>query len=284
MRHESRISNFHPAPPSPPIALPVFSDGRGPALVMLGGGTTGAAGFAAHAQELAKDFRVIRLQTLNIDRAQKKQPLPPGYSIKVESNAMARSLDQLRLTGPVNVVGHSLGALVALDFALDHPDRVRTLVLSEPPAFWVVPPDEYRASVEMKRVAELVRHFGPMDEPTDDQLVAFLGGLGNCDAKPPARAEAGWEEWVARRASLRGLSSVLNHTDDVNRLQTFRRPVLIVTGANTAAFHRRINDILAAKLPVVERADLPGGHGATSTARDDFVVQLRTFLSRHGNV
>jgi pimeloyl-ACP methyl ester carboxylesterase len=149
VEYESWIRSSRAGKQSPPIALPFFSEGQGPTLVMLGGGTTGAASLAPHAQELAKDFRVIRLRTLNIDRAQKAQPLPTGYSIKVESNAMARSLDQLCLTGPVNVVGHSLGALVALDFALDHPDRVRTLVLSEPPAFWVVPPDEFRASVEM---------------------------------------------------------------------------------------------------------------------------------------
>lgn len=125
---------------SPSVALESFSEGTGPPLVMLGGGTLGAGEFAPHARVLATDFQVVRLQTLNIERAQKRQPLPPGYSIKVESSAMARSLDQLGLTTPLDVVGHSFGALVALDLALNHPDRIRTLVLDEPPAFWVVRP------------------------------------------------------------------------------------------------------------------------------------------------
>jgi hypothetical protein len=68
---------------------------------MLGGGTTGAAAFAPHARLLAKDFRVLRPQSLRIERCQSNQPLPPGYSIKVESAALARSLDRLGIVEPV---------------------------------------------------------------------------------------------------------------------------------------------------------------------------------------
>jgi hypothetical protein len=67
--------------------------------------------------------------------------------------------------------------------------------------------------------------------------------------------------------------------DDVRRLQTLRLPVLLVTGTLTAAFHRRINEILAARLPVVECAELPGDHHAISTAREAFISRLRKFLA-----
>ena len=59
------------------IALESFSEGAGSPLVMLGGGTPGAAEFAPHAHELASSFRVVRLQTLNIDRSQKRLPSVP---------------------------------------------------------------------------------------------------------------------------------------------------------------------------------------------------------------
>ena len=263
------------------IALESFSEGTGPTIVMLGGGTPGAAEFAPHAHALASSFRVVRLQTLNIDRSQKRQPLPSGYSVKLESAAMARSLDQLGLTTPVDLVGHSFGALVALDFPLDHADRVRTLVLAEPPAFWVVSPEELHATADMRAMYELGREFGPTDEPTDEQYVRFLCALGNCGVKPPSRTEAGWEEWVSRRSALRGLSVVSAHVDDINRLKTFRRPVLIVTGSNTVSFHRRINEILATHFPMVERVELPGGHGASASAQEEFVNKMRAFIAQH---
>ncbi len=45
---------------------------------------------------------------------------------------VATVMDQLHLAS-AHVVGHSMGSLVALALALDHPDRVRSLVVSCPP-------------------------------------------------------------------------------------------------------------------------------------------------------
>ena len=78
----------------------------------------------------------------------------------------------------MDLVGHSFGALVALDFALDRPDRARTLVLAEPQAVGVVPPEELTANGTMREMVELLRTFGPADEPTDQQLVRFRTLLG----------------------------------------------------------------------------------------------------------
>jgi pimeloyl-ACP methyl ester carboxylesterase len=168
-----------------------------------------------------------------------------------------------------------------LDFALDHPNRVHTLALSEPPAFWAVPPEELRATSDMRAMYELGKELGPEGEPTDAQYARFLCALGNCGAKPPVVGQPDWQDWVTRRSALRGLSAVPNHTDRTGRLKSFRRPVLIMTGANTVAFHRRINDILAANFPMAERVELAGGHTAPVTAPEDFVAKLRAFLTRH---
>ena len=99
------------------VQLQAFSEGEGPPIIMLGGGTFGAAAFAPHAKILAKQFRVVRLQALNVEKSQEKEQLPPGYSVKLESAAMTRALDELGITTPIHLVGQSFGALIALDFA-----------------------------------------------------------------------------------------------------------------------------------------------------------------------
>lgn len=261
-------------------ALEPLVEGSGSPLVMVGGGTRGAAEFAPHLPLLVGNFRVIRVQTLNIARAQDRLPLPKGYSVKVESGALKRSLDRLRLRTPVDLVGHSFGALVALDFALDHPGRIRSLTLAEPPAFWVVPTTELRATSDMRTMFELCLTLQPTIEPTDDKLVRFLCALGNCGIKPPAQTQPGWPDWEFRRSALRGLSAVATHTDNVNRVKTFKGPVLIVTGADTVSFHRRIDGILATEFPTAERLELPGGHGAVASAPQQFVREFMAFLSR----
>ncbi len=220
------------------------------------------------------------MQTLNIPRAQAALPLPAEYSIKLESAQLNQSLALLGVKTPVDLVGHSFGALVALDFALDHPDRVRSLTLAEPPAFWVVPKQELRSTIDMRSMFELLLSLKPMIEPTDEQLMQFLCVLGNCGVKPPAQTDAQWKEWVFRRSALRGLSAVATHTDSIDRLKKFRRPLLIVTGTDTVSFHRRIDDILATQFPNVQHLELAGGHGAVATAPQQFVTGLVQFLNR----
>jgi pimeloyl-ACP methyl ester carboxylesterase len=50
------------------------------------------------------------------------------YSIAYEAAAIADFIDKLKLT-KVNIVGHDLGADVALYYAVDHPDNVERLIL-----------------------------------------------------------------------------------------------------------------------------------------------------------
>jgi pimeloyl-ACP methyl ester carboxylesterase len=260
--------------------LQALNEGRGTPLVMLGGGTLGAAEFAPHARVLGDDYRVIRLETINVEAALSRAALPERYTLGSESAAMARTLDRLRLDAPIDLVGHSYGGLVALDYALDHPHRIRTLVLAEPPAFWLVPAEERQRDGDLRAIIELTRELTPQHDPTDDQLVRFRCALGNC-VSPPRAGDPRRQDWDRRRAALRGLAAVADHRDDPDRLRRFDRPVLILTGAQTVRFHRRIDDLLAAALPTVERADLPGGHDAPSAAPNAFVAALRAFFQRH---
>jgi pimeloyl-ACP methyl ester carboxylesterase len=220
----------------PSAGLQALIQGSGSPLVMLGGGTAGAAEFEAPARVLADDYRVIRLETLNMERSQRHEPLPGGYSIRTESAAMARALDRLRIDRPVDLVGYSFGALVALDYALDHPHRVRTLTLMAPPALWVLPTPERRESEEMRTMYGLTHDV---------------------------------------------LSALVEHTDELDRLQRFQRPVLMITSAKTPPLQRRIDDLLTSHLPVVERLELRVGHGSPASAPDAFVAELMAFFARH---
>jgi pimeloyl-ACP methyl ester carboxylesterase len=58
-----------------------------------------------------------------------------AYSLDDHVNALLTMLDQLEVTEPVLVVGHSVGAVLGLWMATQHPGRVRAVVALAPPIF-----------------------------------------------------------------------------------------------------------------------------------------------------
>jgi len=81
--------------------------------------------WAAMAKVLAPDFRFVSYDLRG--RGDSDKPAT-GYSLAIHGRDLAALLDHLGLHRAV-LVGHSLGAAIALRFAVDHPTRVRRLVL-----------------------------------------------------------------------------------------------------------------------------------------------------------
>jgi pimeloyl-ACP methyl ester carboxylesterase len=248
---------------------------------MLGGGVYGAAMFAPHARELSSDFDVIRVQTLNVQTAEHGAPMPSDYSIVAEASALHHTLSVIGVPDHVDLVGSSLGAVVALHFAARYPERVRTLTLFEPPAFWILPDAEYERDAGAREIRDLTTAMTPSAPPSDEQLFRFRCLLGACPPAVPDRADPARAEWDVSRLAMRGLAAVPAHREDRARLAQLKVPVLLLTGSETVPFHRRMNDLLAQVFPRVERGELPGGHSAPRTASSAFNEQLRAFLARH---
>lgn len=80
----------------------------------------------------------------------------PGNFMKPLADALADYIRTLR-TGPVAVVGHSMGGLVALVLARDHPDVVDRVQVVDVPAFFSVLIHPFATVVSMLGLAEHAR-------------------------------------------------------------------------------------------------------------------------------
>jgi pimeloyl-ACP methyl ester carboxylesterase len=256
----------------------VIVDGQGLPVVLLAGGRWDMQSFSEPAAALSSNHRVIRMEHFNVQYANEGLTLPLGYSLREESEAVGRTLDSLGIKEPVVLIGWSFGALMAMDFALNHPTRVRQMVLYEPPAFWVVQA-RGESPKGMQQMIELSNTFTPTATITEGQLAQFRCLLDSCDTVQ-IRKHPQWSAWAQHKDRLRGLSVVANHTDSLARLNDFKQPVLILTGKGTVAFHRRINELLAEAFPLATAKEIAGGHSAPQAAVRGFIDAIKGFLKQ----
>jgi len=190
----------------------------------------------------------------------------------MEVAALEAAMAELGWRDPVDLVAWSYGAHITLAFALDNPERVRTLTLIEPPSAWVLP----NGGVDDADVREM-QSVLMGDDVSEEDLAKFLrfAGLVPPEMRPQELPQ--WPVWVEHRQSLRGGVDPFGYRDDPARLREFDRPVWLVTGTGTAPRERRIHDRLAALLPAARTSEMPAGHAPQIVSMDRFLAELARF-------
>ncbi len=98
--------------------------GRGPPVLLIHGVGLNADAWEPQIVTLSARRRVIAADM----PVHGQSDLPPdGAGLNADVTAMVDLIDALGLS-PVPVVGHSMGALIALGLALDHPEKISALV------------------------------------------------------------------------------------------------------------------------------------------------------------
>jgi len=126
--------------------------GSGPALLLICGGVYDAAGYAPLAKALSDRYTVITYDRRGNSRSPLDGPDAP-QSLPVHADDAAAVLAALT-DGPAHVFGNSSGGIIGLDLAARYPDRVRTLIVHEPPLFDLLPEHAmFRAMVDRVETA-----------------------------------------------------------------------------------------------------------------------------------
>jgi pimeloyl-ACP methyl ester carboxylesterase len=259
------------------IKMQSVISGTGSPVLLVPGGLTGWNSWEPHAKILSEKRTVIRVQLLNVQYGNENIALPEDYSINTESQALAATLDSLGYLDPVDVVGWSYGAFTSLQYSLDHPERIRTLTLIEPPAMWVL-----RSNSKFDEQTQLESDFFLKlhGDITEDMLAGFLEHAGFVKPGQSARELPQWNHWINFRYSLRNSPAVVNYKDDKKRLQNFPAPVLLVKGTGSSAWLHRVIDELGKNIPGSRIIELPAGHGPHIVSMNEFLSRLEKFQSQ----
>jgi pimeloyl-ACP methyl ester carboxylesterase len=255
--------------------------GRGPLLLVIPGGTGGAAAFAGLADDLAAACTVATYDPRGIARSTLDDPGAEQH-VAEHANDAFRLLELLSPGEPARVFGASSGAIAALDLLTAHPDRVARLVAHEPPVVEVLPDAAaHRAFLATVRETFRTRGLGPA-------MAVFAAGLrGDGDAAAPEEVPDLPPQAAGRaEQTLAGLPYFLerivpgfmSHRPDVDRLRALRDRLVIAGGRDShGELPYRAAACLAA-LTGAELAHVPGGHLGPATHVSAYGETLRGLL------
>ncbi|MBI3023273.1 MAG: alpha/beta hydrolase [Thaumarchaeota archaeon] len=217
-------------------------------IVLVPGGLTGWLSWEPHAKQLSQNYRVVRVQLLSVDLGLRNESLPRGYSVDYETNALARTIEQNRLS-QAHFVAWSYGAEVTLNYALNNPDKVRTLTLIEPPAIWVLR-SRGPLSRELMEEQKKIQSLGSGDV-SESQLEWFTHFAGFVPANVDPKKLPQWPVWLKHRNSLRTGDVVYRHEDDIQRVRNFKKPVMLFKGGGffcvSPSNHRHLGKRVSAR-------------------------------------
>jgi len=101
--------------------------GTGPPLLMLHGFTGSSANWHSHVKVLARQFQVITIDVLGHGRSPSPANVTP-YRMENVAQSIIQIVQKLG-TGPINLLGYSMGGRLALYIAVHYPELVQKLIL-----------------------------------------------------------------------------------------------------------------------------------------------------------
>jgi pimeloyl-ACP methyl ester carboxylesterase len=116
--------------------LAVEVSGQGEPVVLIHGLATTRAIWSSVTPQLARSRRVV---TLDVPGFGASAPAGPGFELEAVAERIADGLAARSIPQPFDLVGHSLGAGIALTLAVRRPRAVRRLVLVAPAGLTVLP-------------------------------------------------------------------------------------------------------------------------------------------------
>jgi 3-oxoadipate enol-lactonase len=242
--------------------------GDGPRVVVLTHGLGSDLEFwSSHVEPLAKHYRVLRWDLRGAGRSAK--PAGP-YSPALFARDLATLLDRLDVRD-AHVVGHSGGGVVSQRFALDFPDRVRSLVLVSTSS-----EVNEKAARAWQRLADVVEQRGFAAEGGAEAR-GFSAAFAA--AHPEVVAEMGRRTRANDPAAYAATARAFGSYDWTGELGAIRAPTLILQGLEDALTPPGGSVILSRRIPRSRLVMVPGaGHNLPLEMPSLFVAATLAFL------
>ncbi|MBH5333717.1 alpha/beta hydrolase [Streptomyces pactum] len=257
--------------------------GQGPLLLLIPGGTGGAASLATVAADLADTYTVVSYDPRGMSRSVLDDP-EAEQRVEEHAEDAFRLLDALSPDEPGRVFGASSGAITALHLLSTHPERLERVIAHEPPVVEVLP-DAAAHRALLARVQDTFRDQGLMPA-----MAVFAAGMrkdGDTTESetelPPQAAEQA--EQIMRDLPYflgRIVPSFMSYVPDIHRLKALSDRLVLAGGQDSRGeLPYRPAAFLAERLGT-GLLHFPGGHIGLTTHPTEFGALLRTAFHAPG--
>lgn len=256
--------------------------GSGPLLLLVPTGNGDAGPFRGLASLLADRYTVLSYDRRGHSRSTLDEPIDPDKQLEVDVEDVVSLLDHFG-DGPSDVYATCSGGTIAVAMMERYPNRVRTMVVHEPPLISILPD----ADTELAFHAELHQIFVEHGiDAAKDRFRAYLGTNGA--TKPPDEFQPPEDELKEMLGRI-GVNLTLWFTHELRNFPWVRPDFdalgavadrLVLAGGTDSPKGQssyRANEILAERLglPLVH---FPGGHVGHVTHPVEFAAQLTEVL------
>lgn len=256
-------------PTTTPVDLASATSGAGFPLVLVHGYTGSSLDWADVVGPLARGRSVVTFDQRGHGESPNTGDAATYTFDQLVADA-AQLFDRLALER-FDLLGHSMGGIVAMRYAVNHPERVRSLILMDTAA------RAKTGNAEMMRTGiELVRAQGTL--ALFDVIEPFFGTGDRADVlRARLRTKLGQMDPVAFTELGEEL---LTHASMLDRLATLEIPTTVIVGENDTGL-RPAADELAATIPGAVLVVIPdAAHSPQDENRDAWLDAVEHHIAR----
>ena len=239
--------------------------GSGPVVILLSGSNLDRRMWNREAAWLSKTHTVVRYDL----RAHGQSDTATAPFTMVGD--LIGVMDALKIQKAA-LIGLSAGSAIALDAALEYPDRVERMVLSGPA------PSGYVSKTPLPFLNDMFAALKAGDiKKVSEVVLATSVFAAPPDAQPLVRQMVTENDrmWTVNRALM------LPPKPAVDRLETVRVPTLVLIG-DKDEFQREPAELLAARIPGARIVRIAGGgHLLNLTSPAEFQSAVAAFLAKN---
>jgi pimeloyl-ACP methyl ester carboxylesterase len=249
------------------LAVTLYGQGERSLILLHGIGSRGVSWLPV-VEPLSEHFRIIVPDLRGHGESDKPDA---GYRLEHYVADLEGLIAAMQLHRPA-ILGHSLGALIAMDWAAEHPDEAACLILEDPPL-----------RADPQAPARLDGWLALARTPIDEVARRFK------QEHPDWSDEACWRRAASITSTARAVFTEMREAAlagdyfvPFDRLAQVRSPILLVHGdlAAGSATHPRDVDRVRALGPQVQAVQIPhGGHSLHRDHTEAFLAAVLPFLN-----